>query len=853
SDSVFHFVDTIGLSGKSNMALDATLDITSSGDEFNFVIYAYDDTLATWLTVVDSVGRTPSTVTLTADGSGLAVGTYQNRFAVLGDETVCEPDMRFFHVTLEVVVDTTGVDSLCHDSMMVAEVMTVPGAPAMVPVDFTNCCDLSGIGVVLSWGSDYVALDSVSFVDSRLVDFLLKYDTIDNVGHRVAVGAANDGTALNVLPGTGNFVNLHFSVLPGAPHGFYEIGIYDFKCISCLNPIFSEDCGEGTELIIPGFEPGGILVDTTTLYFCGYVVDPVGNPIPEATVELWAGFPYGSPDDMTLTNSSGAFAFTGFAMPPFDLWAYHEGYYPTLVEDINALLSDDTTIVLYPVEPVTPTNEWVLFYCSDNTYMGEPLPAGSVVDAFDPEGTHCGTFFVEHAGSYGYLLAYGDDPYYPNDTTDEGAEPGDLITFTVNGIEALITGDPTWTYHGDSSEVCLEVGVVDTTYCDLFEGWNLVSWNLDQESDNIVDALASISGCVELVMGFEQGGLIYDPGLPEFSTLWEVDHLSGYWIKTSCNTTLEIAGMPVAATTPIALTAGWNLVSYLPDLPMATGNALASLGDKLIVALGYENDSGSVYLPGEDLYNSLDTMAGCLGYWVKVLQDTSLVYPGTFPVVTAPQKSHQPVMSAAIAGVTATNRWVNVFSRNLTLDGATIAAGATITAHNPDGRIIGSFTTIRDGQFGFMSVYADDNATTEIEGVRAGERFYLAVNGVAANETFVWTETGDRMEIGALTAKAGSQQVLPDGYSLNQNYPNPFNPSTNISFTLPMAGQARIDIYNILGKLVATPFDGTARTGENNIVWDGRNQAGENVATGIYFYRLTADNYVETKKMTLMK
>ena len=74
-----------------------------------------------------------------------------------------------------------------------------------------------------------------------------------------------------------------------------------------------------------------------------------------------------------------------------------------------------------------------------------------------------------------------------------------------------------------------------------------------------------------------------------------------------------------------------------------------------------------------------------------------------------------------------------------------------------------------------------------------------------------------------------------------------------VKFEIPMAGQARIDIYNILGKLVATPFDGTARTGENNIVWDGRNQAGENIATGIYFYRLTADNYVETKKMTLMK
>ena len=109
------------------------------------------------------------------------------------------------------------------------------------------------------------------------------------------------------------------------------------------------------------------------------------------------------------------------------------------------------------------------------------------------------------------------------------------------------------------------------------------------------------------------------------------------------------------------------------------------------------------------------------------------------------------------------------------------------------------------------------------------------------------------MEIGARTAKASSGQALPDGYSLHQNYPNPFNPTTNIGFTLPVSGKARIDIFNILGKLVATPFDGIAQSGANEVVWDGRNFAGETVATGIYFYRLTADNYVETKKMTLMK
>jgi len=60
-------------------------------------------------------------------------------------------------------------------------------------------------------------------------------------------------------------------------------------------------------------------------------------------------------------------------------------------------------------------------------------------------------------------------------------------------------------------------------------------------------------------------------------------------------------------------------------------------------------------------------------------------------------------------------------------------------------------------------------------------------------------------------------------------------------------------VFNILGRLVAVPFEGLADAGENTVQWNGRNSAGESVSSGIYFYRLTADKYTETKKMTLLK
>ena len=159
----------------------------------------------------------------------------------------------------------------------------------------------------------------------------------------------------------------------------------------------------------------------------------------------------------------------------------------------------------------------------------------------------------------------------------------------------------------------------------------------------------------------------------------------------------------------------------------------------------------------------------------------------------------------------------------------------------------------KDGHFGFMPVYGDDPSTPGTQGLARGEEFYLAVDGIETAERFVWTSTGDRIEVFGLTAKGGTTETLPQSYSLSQNYPNPFNPTTTMSFNLPAAGTAKIEIFNVLGKLVAVPFDGMAQSGTTEVVWNGRNRAGEIVSSGIYFYRLTADKYNETKKMTLLK
>ena len=83
---------------------------------------------------------------------------------------------------------------------------------------------------------------------------------------------------------------------------------------------------------------------------------------------------------------------------------------------------------------------------------------------------------------------------------------------------------------------------------------------------------------------------------------------------------------------------------------------------------------------------------------------------------------------------------------------------------------------------------------------------------------------------------------------MNQNYPNPFNPTTNISFSIPQSGFVKLSVFNLLGQEVARLVDGTMQAGFHNVTFKA-----ENLNTGVYIYKLEANDLVQTKKMTLLK
>lgn len=147
-------------------------------------------------------------------------------------------------------------------------------------------------------------------------------------------------------------------------------------------------------------------------------------------------------------------------------------------------------------------------------------------------------------------------------------------------------------------------------------------------------------------------------------------------------------------------------------------------------------------------------------------------------------------------------------------------------------------------------------------------RFATSAGGLVATGTITlglrlnFADTGHSIEIGAiglvvqpLTTSVEEQPrtQIPETLKLQQNYPNPFNPQTIIEYEMPAAGQAEVRIYNNLGQVVRTLVDEEQSPGLYRVIWDGKDDQGGRLASGVYFYQLKVKDFVSAKRMILAK
>jgi cyclomaltodextrinase len=184
------------------------------------------------------------------------------------------------------------------------------------------------------------------------------------------------------------------------------------------------------------------------------------------------------------------------------------------------------------------------------------------------------------------------------------------------------------------------------------------------------------------------------------------------------------------------------------------------------------------------------------------------------------------------------------------------------------GRVADSLSAIIVNNFTGGTVTFAASVDTSLFKIRAGKTSYL--NDVL-NGTY-YTVTSSSAKNFAMTVSPNSSAILilagtpfvtsvqaehgvPLSYSLDQNYPNPFNPATVIQFSLAGNGlvPVKLEVYNVLGQKVKTILDESRTPGVYRVLWEGRNDSGRQVASGVYFYMLQSKGFIQTRKMILLK
>lgn len=358
----------------------------------------------------------------------------------------------------------------------------------------------------------------------------------------------------------------------------------------------------------------------------------------------------------------------------------------------------------------------------------------------------------------------------------------------------------------------------------------------------------------------------------------------GYWVKMEDGTnggTITIDGQFLPPDAILSLAEGWDLVGYLPtvgyydistppddSLMYATPNgwiqkpspvydySLASINGKWRACItakpgGAAMSADSTLLP---FLNDLNYFAPGYGYWIKATEavDLSWASDSGGNALVAMSPGRRDIFSKDIS-IKPTNRSMFIYG-TVSLDGKPAPVESNITIWNSNGALVGKGTVKRPGVFGLFPIYGDDLTTDKVDGAIVSEELIVKVNGNPASPTIRWL--GDR-EFQKIDL-ASRIRIIPSVSWLGQNYPNPFNPETWFPYALSESAKVTVQIYDLSGSIVRTINLGEKSPGVYDIrklaaYWNGRNDAGERVSSGLYFYKLTAADFAQVKRMVILK
>lgn len=441
--------------------------------------------------------------------------------------------------------------------------------------------------------------------------------------------------------------------------------------------------------------------------------------------------------------------------------------------------------------------------------------------------------------------------------TNEGSAGTPEVTNTSLAGQNII--DAVGIRQGSSStspQVVLDGIRIATTWSDLFppvvpsnfsallvvsDGWNLIAFPGMHPNSMSPDTLYRGRDITASVFKYTSSG---------YAPVTSLVNQEGYWLKHSGIRTYNWNGtvqsgilypkLNYATVDTIDAFAGWNIIGVY-EYPILPSN-LVTIPSGLITNLLFQ------YTPGTG-YGIASLLNGGLGYWVFMNSAGKIVLPG--------RTTDQPVVEKSVLIDKNWGRIIITDSQNrsftLYTSGAknNQAANYLLPPAPPAGELDIRYSTqklvedlnsdqtidIRDAVYPIKvriensSIHVKDGITSKLVNNLLKDGEEIIINDNSINKLVV-----------------NITETLPVTYNLEQNFPNPFNPTTTIRFAIPEANIVTLKVYNTIGEEVATLVNEKKEIGSYSINFNS-----SNLASGIYLYKLQAGDFVQTKKMILMK
>ena len=458
----------------------------------------------------------------------------------------------------------------------------------------------------------------------------------------------------------------------------------------------------------------------------------------------------------------------------------------------------------------------------------------------------CAGYGVWKGNSDLVFTVWGDDP---QTTWTDGLAEGDSLVFRIWSGQAqeefpatalFQSGGPTFTKGSTVVLSSLQASPIVKQTIVLSPGANLISSFVRPVDSTLSAVFSKIRPGIVTVQAGNGASFVPDSGI---NTIGAWDIHQGYRVFVSSSDTLIISGEEASPDrTPIAMSRGWNLVSYLRHTPLAADSAFGSAINNLVLV---KDNTGNVYWPAVDV-NTLGSLVPGQGYQVYVKDQSTLLYPPNRGPIT--RADLEPVAGTRVPGTFG-------FQQHLSGQGYNTGSNATLLVDSPDlqdgdevmvrtaSMLVGSGSVT--GGKALVTVLGDNRTTPNVvEGARENETMSLSVLPYnSPNEhPLVVSSIVDGLS-GAPVAGPirymsdavwiASIKSVPVGFRLDQNFPNPFNPSTTIRYSLPAAANVRLEVYDILGRKIETLVNQIQQAGDYQAVFNERN-----LPSGVYFYRI---------------